>query len=299
MYNIGVIVLNYNKYEMTQSCVDNLLKINSPCRIVIVDNASPNESFSVLSEIYSNVENVDVIKNGSNAGYAAGNNVGIRFIQENYSSVEYICIMNPDVRITYGEIFIHLADILSREKDVAAVTGMMITRGIYDASSCYWNIPRGRQVAWGHSVLAKRKMSPLHCDEFGVARVEVIPGSFFMIKKSVLQQIGGFDEGTFLYNEENILATEIKRMGMCNTVSVNNYYFHDHVKKPRMKWIDKLKNRKVGNQSRRYLCNKYYSKVDRMWLEVVIVLNYIIISILHFGGNIVRCLRGTTNESKN
>lgn len=60
------------------------------------------------------------------------------------------------------------------------------------------------------------------------AEVEVVEGSFFVINASVFQKIGGFDERTFLYYEENILALKLNRAGYRSVVLVNETYQHLH-----------------------------------------------------------------------
>ena len=77
----------------------------------------------------------------------------------------------------------------------------------------------------------KRKETELNIDDNGVAKVEVIPGSLFIIKKEVFLKVGGFDIGTFLYEEENILAIKIRSLGMTNAISVDDKYNHNHKKK--------------------------------------------------------------------
>ena len=73
---VYVVVLNYRNFSDTIECVRSVEKITYPnYRIVIVDNASDNESETVLKESFPRHL---VLQAGRNGGYAAGNNVGIR-----------------------------------------------------------------------------------------------------------------------------------------------------------------------------------------------------------------------------
>lgn len=291
MLDTGIIILNYEKYELTKACVDTLLSMKVPAKIVIVDNASSNNSYEKLSKYYKNVSDIDILSNEKNSGYAAGNNTGAFYLLNKYPEIKYLCIMNPDVEIIYPEIFDNLKAKLKKHDNIAAITGLMLTNGILSATGCFWNIPKGFEVAYGHSVLWKNKPMPIQCDKTGTAEAEVIPGAFFMIKADAFKKLEGFDEGTFLYNEENILALKIKDIGMTNALSINDYYFHNHMKGKRKKLYRKLSERKIGNQSRRYLCKKYYGNKEKALLEMVIFSNYVVIILKHICGNVLKVIK--------
>lgn len=75
MLKVAIIILNYQNYEDTIKCVNNLLNFtNIQLQIVIVDNFSTNKSFFILNKIYANNSNVDVIQTNNNGGYSSGNN---------------------------------------------------------------------------------------------------------------------------------------------------------------------------------------------------------------------------------
>lgn len=291
MYKIGVVILNYKNYKMTEDCVEDLLRLQVPVQIVIVDNNSQNNSFAYLSSKFGNNMQIDVIANDRNCGYAAGNNFGISYLIRNHSNVLYVCIMNPDVRIGYKDVFQSLADQLNRDEKIAAITGLMIANSVLNLNSCYWDAPKGLDAAIGHFILAKMRHQKLVCNYDGVAYVDVIPGSFFMMKRSFFEKIGGLDEGTFLYNEENILALKVKELGMVNALSIGDYYYHNHIHGSRKSLKYKLLSRKNGNQSRRYLCKLYFGKKEQITLEVVIALNCVTIIIQHICGSIIRFFR--------
>lgn len=97
---VAVIILNYNNYSDTVECVDGILDAGY-LDIVLVDNSSPDGSGERLHNRYSGELNVSYIQSGENRGYAAGNNVGIRYALE-YLDDEYICILNNDTVPTAG-----------------------------------------------------------------------------------------------------------------------------------------------------------------------------------------------------
>lgn len=94
------IILHYLAEDMTKECVEYIEKYMDmiKCRIVIVDNASANDSGKRLEQYYNGKEYCDVILNKENIGFARGNNVGYTYAKEKYNP-DYIIIMNNDVLI--------------------------------------------------------------------------------------------------------------------------------------------------------------------------------------------------------
>lgn len=100
---IGIVILNYNKYEETIECVNSVLAqsyINK--KIYIVDNGSTNESYLRIQQEYKKNLDVVIIKNDYNLGFANGNNVGI--IKAREEQCEYVLVLNSDTIFTSENI---------------------------------------------------------------------------------------------------------------------------------------------------------------------------------------------------
>ena len=95
-YKVGVVILNYKAFNETLECVSSLQKqkVNN-LEIVIVENGSNNESYSVLSETYKDNSNITVIASRKNLGFAKGNNLGIRYAKEKLQC-EFVFVLNSD-----------------------------------------------------------------------------------------------------------------------------------------------------------------------------------------------------------
>lgn len=94
----GYVILHYQNIEITECCVNTLIKNTVDGPIIVVDNCSPNGSGKQLKKQYLYCERVNVIINSDNLGFAQGNNLGFGYIKNNYS-VDYIVIMNNDIII--------------------------------------------------------------------------------------------------------------------------------------------------------------------------------------------------------
>lgn len=95
---MAFVILHYNSIDETRECIRSIRVLNAwpECAAVVVDNASPNGTGKILAEEYAGTDRVEVILNGTNAGFSAGNNAGYRFALEKYDPA-FITICNNDV----------------------------------------------------------------------------------------------------------------------------------------------------------------------------------------------------------
>jgi GT2 family glycosyltransferase len=96
---VAVIVLSYNSTGYISECLTSLLKLalgDTQLQVIVVDNASTDDSVKLVSEKFPSVK---VISNSQNVGYAEGNNVGIR--QALADNADFIWIVNPDMTVEH------------------------------------------------------------------------------------------------------------------------------------------------------------------------------------------------------
>ena len=100
---VGIVILNYNSWADTVACVDSIHEAEKKLefRIYLVDNCSPvRPEPGVLESL--DKRGVIFIQNERNAGYSAGNNIGIKRALED--GCEEVLISNSDVRYETGSI---------------------------------------------------------------------------------------------------------------------------------------------------------------------------------------------------
>jgi hypothetical protein len=91
---ISVIIVNYNGGELLTECVSLVLAATVPVRVSVVDNASTDDSLSLLQLMLGNDNRLQVIKNAANLGFARAANLALPG-----TSGEYLLFLNPDCLI--------------------------------------------------------------------------------------------------------------------------------------------------------------------------------------------------------
>ena len=222
MAKTALIILNYNDADTTEKLICLVKDYSALDHIVVVDNRSTDDSFARLKK-YSSPK-VDVIQAEANKGYATGNNFGAFYALEKYQP-EYLLIANPDVEFS-EQVVIKMVETLEASEK-GAVAAPVVNQG-YNIWSLpnYWGIIEALFLVWFN--LDKKKKKKRLIAGGGVQPVGVVEGSFFCVKADVFEKIGGLDERTFLYCEENILAKRVNNIGMQVLALADERYDHFH-----------------------------------------------------------------------
>ncbi len=227
---VAAIIVNYNDEKDTIDFVEKITKYNTINRIIVVDNMSTTiGAFEKLKKIEN--EKVSVIQSEKNGGYSYGNNFGINFLKENNENYDYIIISNPDVIIEEKAI-INCLNVLENEKDVAIVAPRMFNKQNKPIRRSSWKIRTFKlDVIHSTRLLELIFYKKLRNGEYSekeyskdILEVDAISGAFFIIKYDVYEQIEKFDENTFLFYEEDIVAQKLKKINL-KTYSINNEKF--------------------------------------------------------------------------
>ena len=100
---VGIAIINYKTYQKTIECIDSIREnLTMPYKIYLLDNGSGNESAEVLRCTYENAEDIRLIIEEKNHGYARGNNICIDNMRRDGCKVGIIS--NNDIICTADSI---------------------------------------------------------------------------------------------------------------------------------------------------------------------------------------------------
>lgn len=202
-----VVILNYGTYDLTINLINELRqKLDyENYAVMVVDNCSPNESAEVL-EAKSKEMDFIFYANKRNAGYAVGNNIGIRYgIEHGY---DYSWILNNDVELRETNVLSHMVEIAEKDEHIGCV-GPMIYSLSGEICAPYVNRPSFWSMTLG-TLQEKKTRQKFTYESREVYRVY---GCCMLLKSSAMKAVDCMDERTFLYGEEAILAERMLAKG--------------------------------------------------------------------------------------
>ena len=283
----GIIILNYNDYETTYDMLNRIKNFKEIDIIVVVDNMSLDNSYERLKKIEN--KKIKVISSNENKGYASGNNVGIKYLVDNYK-VDNIIISNPDIILKDSDIKI-LKNDLKNNKNIDIISPYIDERGKISRG---WKLPRYiDELLCNMNFFHKIGENNLkYKDDYykdDLTKVDVVSGCFFMIRKESFEKIGYFDENTFLYYEENIIGKKLKDNNMNTYVDKRVNIIHN-LSISVNKSFNSIKKYKILKQSQKYY-QKEYNKLNifgmillRFVYYISLIISYIVCFFRNFGG---------------
>ena len=288
----AILILNFNGAKLTIENGNRLRGYSKRLPIVIVDNCSTDQSYQSIKETFEGDQCTYIIKNVQNTGYAAGNNVGLRYIEKQLPEIDTVCIMNPDIRIDSLEILHHLYSTLWLDDKLAVVTAQTIYNGNLRYPNDFgWKYLTSTYMMFGGTLLGKIIKPSIRYTSVKVtngymAYVDIVQGCFFMAKMKPFQQVGFFDENTFLYEEEAILGKKMQQAGYKEAVLLDTFIFHNHHEKDKrlIKKQTKLFDMMCFYNSRKYYINFYSdeTEIKKKLMCVFLNVDYALKKIFYF-----------------
>jgi len=201
---VYIVVLNYMGAKLTVDCVSSVLRIAYPnFRIVVVDNASPDDSVAILREAHTDPR-VEILVNASNEGYAGGNNRGIeRALSE---GAKYIFVLNNDT-ITDPKCLTSLVQAMESDPWLG-IAGCPILDVLASRDSPV--------TFFGNCIsLFTGSVTPITggANWTQPHEVDAVCGAAIVLRKEMIERVGMFDSKLFQTWEETDLCYRARRAG--------------------------------------------------------------------------------------
>jgi N-acetylglucosaminyl-diphospho-decaprenol L-rhamnosyltransferase len=205
---IDAVVVSYNSRETLRDCVEPLCAVEGVA-VHVVDNGSGDGSLASIADLP-----VDAIESGRNGGFGFGCNLGMAA-----GRAPYVLFLNPDARISAADLG-RLAAVLDAEPDVAiagprlleADGALVPSMRRYQRSGSTWATALFLHRVFKRAPWANEIIRP-GADYEAVAYPEWLSGACMLARRSMLEPIGGFDEGFFLYCEDMDICARLRAAG--------------------------------------------------------------------------------------
>lgn len=226
---INPVVVNFRTPDLTLKCVESIVRLGiaAPEDIVVVENASPDDSFARLSAELSGVR---LIRAAANGGFGAGVNIGAAMCEH-----DYILVLNPDTYFEDGSIAKALA-VLDDQPDVGLV-GLDL---VYPSGERQYSARRfyslldvlGRRLSLGRYWPVKsridRHLMRSAWDSGAPFDAEWVMGTGFVVRRELFFNLHGMDEAYFLYMEDVDLCARVWQSGARVVCVPGARLVHDH-----------------------------------------------------------------------
>jgi GT2 family glycosyltransferase len=218
---ICIVTVNFKTAPMTADSVDHSLRDlkGVPGHVVVVDNGSGDGSLRALRDFARARgwgDRVTILDAGRNGGFGAGNNHAMRWAMTSDDPPDYFYLVNPDAFVEPGSIPALVAFMDARPRVGIAGTRIRDGQGEIHASafrfpSAWSELERGLRLGLASRVL--RPFSVWQDAPTETSPVDWVSGASCVFRRTMLEDIGLFDEKFFLYFEETDLCRRAAEAG--------------------------------------------------------------------------------------
>lgn len=248
MLDLAIVIVNYNVCDLLRDCLRSVyasagLALGRPLgfEVCVVDNASPDDSAAMVAREFPQVK---LIRNAENRGYAAANNLGLRYfgfkdaargsetlrgdqglsrtaLRAPHSALpRYALLLNPDT-VVPPDAFAQMLQLMDQNPSFGVSGPKLVRRdgsldlacrrGFPTVEVSFWRLTRLSKLFPRSRRLGRYNMTYLDPDQ--PAAIDSVVGAFMLVRREAIQQAGLLDEIFWMYGEDLDWAYRIKRGG--------------------------------------------------------------------------------------
>ncbi|WP_298469307.1 glycosyltransferase family 2 protein [uncultured Erythrobacter sp.] len=223
--DVLVVIVTYNSSQDIGACLDSILRSTHRLRVVILDNASSDDSADLAEQHPATTK---VIRSATNLGFARGVNEAVKGEQ-----FDLLLLLNPDTRLDDNcvDTLLECRESLGGPAIIGGISrNAKGEPGRHIPVLSQPNLPHALKFAFGLGTIPfTRRFSPDSFHPRPGKRVEPVPaiaGCLMLIEREIWERLGGFDEEFFMYGEDVDFCVRARLCGYSTYVSQFVRYVH-------------------------------------------------------------------------
>ncbi len=207
--DVTVVIVSFNAKDVLKRCLDAVFQFTAGVEfeVIVVDNASTDGAIGVLKDYEKKFKNLKVIYSRENLGFSKGNNAGMKL-----AAGKYILLLNNDAILVENSLKT-MFDWMETHRNIGAASCLLVDneQKISSIMSAGYFPSLRSLFAWAFFLddlpSVSKMFKPYHIHTKLQSPKEKffpdwISGSFFFVRREVVEKTGGFDPMIFMYGED-------------------------------------------------------------------------------------------------
>lgn len=213
--SIVVIILTFDGRDFLEDCLESVLTSTYPAfRVIVIDNASTDDSLEFLTSRYPDIE---ILRFSSNVGFSTAYNMAIAQVSE-----QYVVIMNHDTEVVFPGWIDEMMDIMETNTDCAVVACKIAFRDSPDVLNSL-----GGMAYWWTGAVDLGFGEPASGDTPEELEPFCGSGAAMLVRRDYFMHVGGFDESFFMYVEDLDLGWRLRLQGLRTLLAPRAKILHE------------------------------------------------------------------------
>ena len=220
--DLSIILVNWNAGALLSQAVESLVAFppTFDYEVVVVDNASTDDSIALLQSSsaarqLADSQRLQIIRNTENRGFGCANNQAFKATE-----TPFVLLLNPDAQITEGSID-RLIQTVESDSRIGAAGPKILNPDGSVQPSVWRNPPAAWEILLSslqlYRLLPRKFRGELllggHWDHNRKRAVPMLAGAAMLVRRDVINTLGGFDERFHMYGEDHDWCWRMTRAG--------------------------------------------------------------------------------------
>jgi N-acetylglucosaminyl-diphospho-decaprenol L-rhamnosyltransferase len=209
--DLTVVVISWNVRDLLRRCLQSIDLKDGTVEVIVVDNASTDGSTTMVRDEFPGVR---LVANQENRGFTAANNQGLEL-----GTGRHLLLLNPDTEVV-GDALSGMVGYMDAHPHVGALgPRLCFPDGRLQSSRrrfpTFWTALVESTVIqewWRDNRILRRYYMQDTPDDV-IQAVDWVVGACLLVRRETYRQVGGLDEGFFMYSEEMDWCRRIKMAG--------------------------------------------------------------------------------------
>lgn len=195
---IFIVIVTWNGMKWLKECMECIRRSTVPVKTIVIDNGSTDDTCDFIRKNYPEVI---LFETGKNLGFGQANNVGIRYAYDN--GADYVYLLNQDAYV-YPDMFERLLAVA--ENPVHSDLGILSPLHIHGSRSRFDSHFKDYVSEFGGEFVEDYAFGKIKDVYF----TECVPAAGWLLPKSTIETVGGFNPMFFHYGEDINYAQRVK-----------------------------------------------------------------------------------------
>ena len=218
---IAIVILNWNGKELLEKFLPDIVRYSNPdyCDIYVADNASTDDSITFIEQNFSTVK---IIQNYKNYGFAQGYNIALKDVE-----ATIFALVNSDIEVTENWLE-PIIKTFETEENTAIIQSKILDYK-NKIKFEYAGAAGGFIDKYAYPFCRGRIFNSLETDtqQYNTAQeIFWASGACFFIRKTIFEELNGFDKDFFAHQEEIDLCWRAKNLGYVIKYNGNSVVYH-------------------------------------------------------------------------
>ncbi len=228
MLDLAIVIVNYNVCDLLRDCLKSVYgSTGVNFDVCVVDNASSDDSAGMVVRDFPQAH---LIRNQENLGYAAANNLGLKWFgfgetrpairDQSLEIARYALLLNPDT-IVPPDAFAEMLRLMDAHPEFGVAGPKLVRldgsldlacrRSFPSVEVSFWRLTRLSKIFPHSRRFGRYNMTYLDPDQ--PAEIDSVVGAFMLVRREAIERAGLLDETFWMYGEDLDWAYRIKQAG--------------------------------------------------------------------------------------